>query len=254
MKYRLETKIIGPIIILVISAMLAGCIDKTLPVNNTGNDSEVLVINYIDDTSILTKEDFPDFEPMIHEYAIASENMTVTVNTEGSHSTYLVYAGEEIPDGYRIYGSSESYNSSEYINKSLDKNVSKNVTERYILLQYKVFDDDKKIDYLLNMTVSTYTKSGFKSKVLNNTNVTYKGRVFILESTNDVGMNRIIILFGYNTVIGKVAVQDYGDRSLEESLKILNIAFDRIKVNTKNVSIVKEDIIKMYNTTVNKTE
>jgi len=248
MKYKL--KMVTLIVMLIASVMLTGCIgdDKKIPINKI-KDNEILVISYLDNKSILTKSDFPDFELIKHQYAIASENMSVTINTESSHRVLVMDADEEVPKGFRIYGSSESYNSSKN-STDMNKTLGKNMTDRYLFLQYKAFDDNSRLDYLLNMTAGSYAKNGYKSKVLgNDTNITYKGRVFMFESTNSAGLNRTIILFGHDNVIGTIGVQDSEDRSLNESLKILDIVSDRLNVNTKEVKIVKSEIIRSFNNT-----
>lgn len=250
MRYKL--KMVIPIAMLIASVILAGCIDndQKIPIDKV-SDNDTLVINYLDNATILTKSDFPDFELIDRQYAIASENMSVTINTEGSHNVYVMNAKEETPKGYRIYGALESYNSSKNL-VNINKTLGKNSTDRYMFLQYKVFDDNKRLDYLLNVTTSTYVKNGYKSKVLgNNTTLTYKGRVFVVESVNDAGLNRTIVLFAHDNVIGTIGVQDSKDRSLNESLKILDIVANRLKVNTKKVKIVKSDVIRAFS---NKTD
>lgn len=256
MKYDIERlKIVIPMILLVASVILSGCIDndQKIPINKV-RDNETLIINYLSKVPILAKEDVPDFELMDRYYFAAADNITVSVRTEGSHRTTIINDSDKVQNGYRIYGGSELYNSSKNIdlnkNLSLDQNLSKNLTERYILLQYKTFDTKQDLNYVLNMSVSTYAKAGYRSKVLNDTNIAYKGRIFILESTNEVGVSRTIILFGNDTVLGKIAVQDSKDRSLNESLKILDIVSDRLNINTKEVKIVKSGVIKAFNDTI----
>ncbi len=206
------------VLVIISSALLSGCIfepqEKLLPANYNQKN---ITIKYVVTTNILDKNDFPDFNLKDHLYFVSPENLSLTLDTESSHGTGAVDASIEIPRGYRIYGSEEAYNSS----------------KRFILLQYKVFDNDDKLNDSMNLTVTDYVNHGFKSKILNGT---YKGRIFALENeTKD--MNVTIILFGYDTVVGKIGVQDYKDKSLNESLKILNIVEDRLKINTKQVQV-----------------
>jgi hypothetical protein len=206
------------VLMVLLSALSSGCIfepqEKLLPVNY---DQKNITINYVVTTSILDKNDFPDFNLKDHIYFVFPENLSLTLDTESSHGTGTVDASSEIPNGYRIYGSEEAYNSS----------------KRFMLLQYKVFDNGDRLNDSMNLTVTDYVNHGFKSKILNGT---YKGRIFALENeTKD--MNITIILFGYDTIIGKIGVQDYKDKSLNESLKILDIVQDRLKINTKQVQV-----------------
>ena len=224
-------KTIVPMII-IISAILSGCVfkpeEKLLPANW---DKDNLTIKYTDNrNTIITKEDFPDFKLVDHLYFITLKNVSLTLETEGSHRSGSANASDinisdEIPEEYRLYGESESYNSN----------------NRYIFLQYKVFDKDTRLNDSMNLTAYDYIKNGFQPVLLNN--ASYKGRVFILENaTNITGMNRTIVLFGYDTVIGKIGVQDYKTKSLNESLRILNFVYDRLRVSTKNVTIKREDV------------
>jgi hypothetical protein len=206
------------LMVLLSSVLLSGCIfepqEKLLPVNY---DQTNITIKYVVTSSILDKNDFPDFNLKDHIYFVYPENLSLTLDTESLHGTGAVDATNEIPKGYRIYGSEEAYNSS----------------KRFILLQYKVFDNDGRLNDSMNLTATDYINHGFKSKILNGT---YKGRIFALENeTKD--MNITIILFGYDTIIGKIGVQDYKDMSLNESLKILDIVEDRLKINTKQVQV-----------------
>lgn len=236
MKY----KIVVPIMILFISAVLVGCIfkpeEKLLP---EGYDKENVTIKYIDSSGpIISIQDFPDFRLLDHMYLAAADNLSLTLESESAHGTFAVNTSDNVPEGYRLYGSSETHNSS----------------QRYLLVQYKVFDKDEKLNDAVNTTVYDYINNGFRSRPLNGTSLNgadYKGRIFILESnitnrtdksmkrTNMVDMNVIVILFEYDTVIGKIGVQDYKNKSLNESLKILEFVSDRLKVNEKQVKVAK---------------
>jgi hypothetical protein len=226
----MRSTMVVPMMILIISAILSGCIfkpeEKLLPENwNKDNMS----VKYMENRDpIITKNDFPDFKLTNHLYFVSLKNASLTLETEGSHQSGSVNSSDinisdEIPVDYRLYGGSESYKSN----------------DRYILLQYKVFDKDDRLNDSMNMTVYDYTQNGFKYMMLNN--ASYKGRIFLLQSnvTNRTDMNVTVILFGYDTVIGKIGVQDSKDKSLNESLKILNIISDRLKIGVENVSIAK---------------
>jgi hypothetical protein len=206
------------VLIVLSSALLSGCIfepqQKLLPANYNQKN---ITINYVVTPRILDKNDFPDFNLKNHIYFVAPENLTLTLETESTHGASAVDASIEIPKGYRIYGSEEAYNSS----------------TRYILLQYKVFDNEVRLNDSMNLTLIDYANHGFKSKILSGT---YKGRIFVLENeTKD--MNITIILFGYDTIIGKIGVQDYKTKSLNESLKILDLVENRLKIGTKQVQV-----------------
>lgn len=221
------------LIVLTISIM-SGCMDTIVEkkVNTTG---KLMEINYMDKDIIINGEDFPDFKLIHNVYYISPENLTLTLETEMGHRVYEIDANTTIPSGYRLYGGSESY--------STDENSS----NRYMLLQYKVFDSNVSLDDTINMTTEDiYIKNGFKYKHINNT---YRGNVVVLESnvTNRTDMNITIILFGFDTIIGKIGVQDYKDKSLEESLKMLDIVFDRLKVKTKDVEPAKLSSIREGN-------
>ena len=214
MKYEL-------MILLTISVILAGCIDKPqeqlLPENYKEN---LITVKYIENSgSILTKEDFPGFELIDSVRFISPENISTTLETESVHNTLVINESDEVPTGFRQYGGSEGYNSS----------------DRYLLLQYKVFDNNEKLNESMNLTAHNYIKNGFRPKALNGTN--YTQRIFVLQSgvANRTDMNITMILFGYDTILGKVGVQDSKDKSLEESLRIFDIAIDRIKVGKKDV-------------------
>lgn len=207
--------------VIVIGLGLSGCISKPeeqlLPENYREN---LITIKYVENTgSIMTKEDFPDFEPIDSVHFISPENLSLTLETESVHSTLVINATDEIPSGFRLYGGSEGYNSS----------------DRYLLLQYKVFDNNEKLNDSMNLTARNYIKNGFKPKIVNGSD--YTQRIFVLQSnvSDSIDMNVTMILFGYDTILGKVGVKDYGDKSLEESLKILDVAIDRLKVGKKDV-------------------
>lgn len=208
-------------ILLTISVILAGCIDKPeeklLPANYKEN---LITVKYVENSgSILTKEDFPGFELIDSVRFISQDNISTTLETESVHNTLVINASDEVPTGFRQYGGSEGYN----------------LSDRYLLLQYKVYDNNEKLNESLNLTAHNYIKNGFRPKALNGTN--YTQRIFVLQSgvANRSDMNVTMILFGYDTILGKVGVQDSRDKSLEESLKILDIAIDRIKVGKKEV-------------------
>lgn len=239
------------IILMIASVLFAGCIQngetlKGQSLNNTRT------IKYIENREpLITKADFPDFNLLEYVHFVTSDNLTVSLYTETSHGGFIVNGSEQIPEGFRVYGSSEAYNSS----------------QGYLLLQYKVFDDNDRLNDSMNTTVFDYIRNGFLSKSLNNSK--YTQRIFILESSmeninnrttknnintnatngttnvtkmrnnidKDKDINVTYILFGYDTVLGRIAVKDYKDKSLNESLKILDIALERLRVGTKNVSM-----------------
>lgn len=214
MKYEL-------IILLTISVILAGCIDKPeeklLPANYKEN---LITVKYVENSgSILTKEDFPGFELIDSVRFISQDNISTTLETESVHNTLVINASDEVPTGFRQYGGSEGYN----------------LSDRYLLLQYKVYDNNEKLNESLNLTAHNYIKNGFRPKALNGTN--YTQRIFVLQSnvSGRTDMNITMILFGYDTILGKIGVKDYTDKSLEESLKIFDIAVDRLKVGKKEV-------------------
>jgi len=243
----MKNKLVLPIAILVISAILTGCIfkpeEKLLP---EGYDKKNVTAKYIDSSGpIITAQDFPEFKLLDHIYLAAADNVSLTLNSENAHGTSVVNSSDDVPEGYRLYGSSEAHNSS----------------QRYLLVQYKVFDYNEKLNESINITVYDYINNGYRSIPLSNTSLNstslnsfyYKGRIFILESniTNRNNTNRnianrtyndmsvVVILFGYDTVIGKIGVQDYKNKSLNESLKILDLLSDRLKVNTKQVKTAR---------------
>lgn len=228
-------KLVIPIIIL--SVMLAGCISEKLPENATSDTEKKITIKYVDRNPIVTDKDFPDFKLLDRIYYVAQENLTTSLEIEGIHRESSINDTQNVPDGYRIYGLSEAYNSSEDADNY----------DRYMLLQYKVFDSNEKLNDSINLTIINYVRAGFKSKVLDNEtlkNASYKGRVFIFESniTNRTDANVTIILFGYDTILGKIGVQDSKDRSFTEALKMLGMVFDRLEINTKRVKPTKIDM------------
>ena len=253
---KMRNKLVIPIIILIISVVLAGCIykpkEELLP---EGYNKEVITINYIENRGpMITKQDFPDFQSVGHDYFISQENISLSLNSESVHGTYIINSSDEIPEGYRLFGGSEIYNAS----------------KRYILLQYKVFDQNESLSNSMDVTTNGYVEQGFRTKILNNSaykdNITSKGRIILLElndinttniSTTDRSnttngsnttraniapdMNVVIVLFGFDDIIGKIGVQDYKNRSLDESLAILDIVYDRLKIGTKQVKVDKID-------------
>ncbi len=222
----MRQKLIVPIIILVVSAILSGCIfkpeDKLLPENY---NKETINAKYLENKDpIITSQDFPNFKLLEHVYFISPDNVSLTLQSESVHMSGTINDSEEMPKGYRLYGGSESYN----------------LSNRYILLQYKVYDSNESLNDSMDFTIGGYIKGGFKSKVLKN--VSYKGRVFVFERNvaNSSDMNVTVVLFGYDTVLGKIGVQDTRDESTNEALKILDMVMERLKVNTKKV--VKMDL------------
>jgi hypothetical protein len=219
MRYKLKLLILT---ISIISIISSGCIKTNVqPLGNvTGN---LMKINYMDKNTIIKGGDFPDFKLADNLYYIAQENLSLTPEAEMGHGVYEMSPNATTPQGYRIYGGSEAYNTRE--NSSL----------RYMILQYKVFDNNASLDAIINNTaVDIYIKNGYKYKSINNA---YKGTVVALESnvTNHTDMNVTVILFGFDTIIGKIGVRDYSNKSLNESLQMLSIAVDRLKVRTKDV-------------------
>lgn len=211
---------------LAILIMSSGCLKTGVqPLSNVPNiTGSIMKINYMDNTTIIKGADFPDFKLADNLFYIAPENLSLTPEAEMGHQVYEMNPKATIPQGYRIYGGSEAYNTND--NSSL----------RYMVLQYKVFDSNASLDAIINSTATDiYIKNGYKYKSING----YKGTVVVLQSnvTNRTDMNITIILFGFDTLIGKIGVRDYSDKSLSESLKILGIAEDRLKlkVGTKEV-------------------
>ena len=220
------------LLILMISIILSGCIntgtETTSGVNTNAIPEKVVKAHYVDQNTILNAEDFPDFKKIDNVYYVAPENLSLTLETEMGHGVYEIDANTTNMQGYRVYGSSETYN----------------YDTRYLLLQYKVFDTNQDLNETINMTAEdVYIKQGYKYV---NIDKSYNNRVVVLESkvTNHTDMNVTIILFGFDTVIGKVGVQDYSGKSLGESLKILDIVFDRLKVKTKDVKAAKLSAIR----------
>lgn len=253
----------GLIVLMIVSVLFAGCIEKKEEVKGQSlNDTRT--IKYIEDRQpLITKEDFPDFGLVEHVHFVTSDNLTVSLYTEASHGGFVINGSDNISEGFRVYGSSETHNSS----------------QRYLLLQYKVFDDGDGLNDSMNITVIGYIRDGFTSKVLNDSK--YVQRMFILDSSveninnrkleninkiinamndtngtnatnitrlkniaknltlsdKDKNMNITYILFGYDTIIGRIAVKDSKDKSLDESLKILDITLERLRIGTKNVTM-----------------
>lgn len=229
----MRNKLVILAILLTIVTILSGCISGKQPKNNVEQD-RYITIKYIEKNNpIITDEDFPDFKLMDRIYYVSRENTSLTLQTEGSHGSLTINDSDNVPEGYRTYGVSEAYNSS----------------ERYILLQYKVFDNDERLNDSINMTVFDYIKKGFKHRLLSSESYNvYKGRVFILESnvTNRTDANVTIVLFEYDTIFGKIGVQDLKDKSLNESLKILDRVFEKLKTNTKEVKAARIDTLGAY--------
>jgi hypothetical protein len=219
---------------LTISIILSGCIDIGTKDNTTGQlvPGKMVNAHYVNKSTIVTGEDFPDFKLVNSVYYIAPENLSLTLETEVGHNVYEMNSSTEPMPGYRIYGGSELYSSKE------------NSTERYMLLQYKTFDNNESLADTINVTAEEiYIKRGYKYVSINNT---YNGTVVVLESnvTNRTSTNVTIILFGFDTVIGKIGVQDSKDKYLNESLKMLGIVFNGIHVNTKEVKAAKLNLIR----------
>lgn len=218
MKYKLV------VLTIILSVLFAGCVFE-----KQDTTEEKITIKYVNSDPIITKNDFPDFESLDRIYYIAQDNISVSLEVEGMHRENIINASSKIPEGYRIYGISEAHNSSKDI-KGYD---------RYILLQYKVFDSNEKLNDSMNLTAFEYARNGFKSKILHNT--TYDEKIFIFESnvTNSTDINVTIILFGYDTLLGKIGVQDTKERSFDEAIKILDMTLDRLVINTKEVTPAK---------------
>lgn len=205
-------------LLIIISVILSGCMYGSEQPKNITESDRYIKVKYVEKDNIIKTEDFPDFKLIHNIYYVTSENVSLTLQTEIGHGTYVINKSDDVPQGYRLYGGSEAYNSS----------------ERYLLLQYKVFDDNEDLNDVISMTIEDYIQKGFEFRSLDNAS---RGDVFILESnvTNRTDMNITIILFGFDTVIGKIGVQDYKNKSLDESLKILDIVYDRLNVNIKEV-------------------
>lgn len=223
MKYKLI------LLILAISTILSGCIDMGQKGNATEKltPEKMLKVNYVDKHTILNGEDFPGFKPVYNVYYIAPENLSITLETAMGHGILEMEENAEILPGYRIFGGSEAYN------------LSENSKERYILVQYQVFDTNDSLSDTINMTAKeNYIWAGYKYVPINDTR---NRNLIVLESnvTNHTDMNVTIILFGFDTVIGKIGVQDFSDKSLNESLKALDIVFDRLEIKTKEVKAAK---------------
>lgn len=220
------------ILLLILSVALAGCVNvKTI---NTSQTNESVLVKSIENRGpILTKEDFPDFKLTSQNYAITPTNLSISLDTESVHGAYVINAAEPIPQGFRVVADSEVYNS---LNNGSD--------QRYILVQYKVYDIDTKLNESMDLTVNQYTQNGFTTRALKN--FYSDKRVFVLEngvSNQNVSINKnmnvTIILFGYGSVVGKIGVEDTKDKSLNESLKILNIVSDRLNIKTEKVEAQK---------------
>ncbi len=220
------------LLMLTISIILSGCV-------NLGNDEKIDVsipektvkINYFEKNRIINEEDFPGFELVENVYYVTSENLSLTLEAETGHKVYEVDENVTIPPGYRIYGGSESYN----------------LSRRYIFVQYKVFDKNDSLPDTINATAEdVYIKHGYKYVPVDNE---YKGTRVVLESDvpNSTDKNRIMILFGFDTVIGIVGVQDSKDKSLDESLKVLDIVSNRLNIKTKEIKVTKMSTIRSSN-------
>lgn len=249
----------GLIVLIIVSVLFAGCIQEKIPGEQSSNKTRA--IKYIENRQpIITRTDFPDLHLIEHVYFVTSDNLTVSLYTESSHGSFIVNGSTEIPEGFRVYGSSETYNSS----------------RGYLLLQYKVFDDNERLNDSMNMTVVDYVRNGFVPRVLNNSK--YTQRIFVLESTmeninkraleninnkinatnktdvtnitkiknmeknltlsdKDKDTNVTYVLFGYDTLIGRIGVKDSKDKSLNQSLKILDMVLEGLRVGTKNVTM-----------------
>lgn len=223
------------LLMLTVSIMLSGCIDSGVD-TKTGITGELIPeklvkINYFDKGTIITGEDFPGFELMENVYYVSSENLSLTLEAETGHGVYEIDANTTVPSGYRIYGGSETYNNS----------------GRYLLLQYKGFDKNDSLADTINMTAEeVYIKHGYKYVSVNKS---YKGTMVVLESnvTGNADQNRIMILFGFDTVIGIVGVQDSKDKSINEALKMLDIVSDRLNIGTREVEVAKMSTIRSSN-------
>jgi hypothetical protein len=216
--------------VLIVSVILSGCVsifkpqDQLLP---QGYDQMNVTIKYIKNGTVLDKNSFPGFNLTEHIYFVTPDNLPITADTEMSHGMSPVDASVAIPSGFRIYGDEEAYTCNSTYNNTSD--------QRYMRLQYKVFDNSSSLDNLLDRTSYSKLNAGFKSVKVNGTG-TYKGQVYALENSSR-NMTIDMILFKYDTVIGMIGVQDYKDRSLNESLKILDIIQKRVKINEKQVQI-----------------
>lgn len=223
------------LIMLTISIILSGCINSGTKDNTTGQlvPGKMVNAHYVDKNTIMTGEDFPDFKLVNNVYYISPENLSLTLETEVGHNVYEMNSSAETKPGYRIYGGSELYSSKE------------SSRERYMLVQYKAFDNNESLTDTINITAEeVYIKRGYKYVHINNT---YNGNVVVLESnvTGHTDMNVTVILFGFDTVIGKIGVQDLKDKSLNESLKILDMVFNRLHVKTKEVKAAKLNLIRI---------
>lgn len=237
------------LILLVISISLSGlsgCINKSEVLKNDTRE-EVVKLKYIENLDpIITNGDFPDFKLIEHKYFVIPENITLSLETESFHGTIAVNASKGVPNKTRLYGGSEQYNTG----------------DRYILLQYKIFDKEDKLNDSMNMTIGEYIKAGFKTiSVDKNLSDIFNGkRIFVLElknanrsnttngsnianAVNKSDANIIVILFGYDTVLGKVGIKDSKDMSLDESLKVLDITLNRLKIKSIEMIINKEEMI-----------
>lgn len=244
---RKGRKMYGVLILLIMSVILAGCIEKS---ETTKSDiNETIKLKFIENREPLIKDDFSGFKLMDHKYFVVPEDLTLSLDTEAFHGTSMVNASDGIPNGARLYGGSERYN----------------LNDRLMLLQYKVFDKSDKLNDSMNMTIGEYLRAGFKTISINKSlsDVLHGKRIFVLEldnsnkSTNNNtnksnvvvnksdtnNMSVIIILFGYDTVLGKVGVQDSKDKSLVESLKILEIALNRLNVRSIEKVVDKEQMV-----------
>lgn len=213
------------ILIILVSVLLAGCISKQSTIlgkNNT--NSSMISIKYLEDNGPIISNDSNVLERYIF---LAPINLSNTIETESAHGGgMIINAKDNIPQGFRIYGISETYNSS----------------KKYVLVQYKVFDSDVNNDLnnSIDLTVHQYVGNGFNTKIVRNINnsIASKGRIIVLESNGSSanitnvpkGNNVIIILFGFDTMIGKIGVEDNKNLSLNESLDILNTFYDKIKI------------------------
>jgi hypothetical protein len=208
-------------LVLIISIMLSGCI-RTNVEPNVPSIGNLMKINYMDKNTIIKGTDFLDFKLADNLYYIAPENLSLTPEAEMGHGVYEMNPNATTPQGYRIYGGSEAYNTSD--NSSL----------RYMLLQYKVFDSNASLNDIINSTATDYTQNGYEYRSIGSP---YKGTAVMLQTnvTNHTDMNITIILFGFDTIIGKIGVRDYNNKSINESLKILGIAENRLNFRTKEV-------------------
>ncbi len=219
------------LLMLTMSIILSGCVEANDEKIGVTIPEKTVKINYFEKNRIIDEEDFPGFELVENVYYVASENLSLTLEAETGHGVYEVDENVTIPPGYRIYGGSESYN----------------LSGRYILVQYKVFDKNDSLTDTINATAEDiYIKRGYKYVPVNDK---FKGTKVVLESnvSNSTDKNRIMILFGFGTVIGVVGVQDSKDKSLDESLKILDIVSNRLNIKTKEVKVVKMSTIRSNN-------